>query len=244
MAVANQIQQRLMPAEPLRLAEYEVCGWNRPASTTGGDYYDWMPLDAHRLVVAIADVTGHGIGPALLMAVCRAYARATLPGQLQLDDGMRRLNTLLSGDLAGERFITFAAAIVDQRTHEVELLSAGHGPILLCHLANNHVDVFGGNGLPLGIMEDPLFDPPRRIRFNPGDMLLLVTDGFTEAAHPQTGEMYGIDRLRGFIQANRDLPGPTLLVRLAGDVADFTAGAAQADDMTAVLIHRTPPPSD
>ena len=99
-------------------------------------------------------------------------------------------------------------------------------------------DVFGGDGLPLGIMEDPLLDAPRRLQLNPGDMLLLVTDGFTEAAHPQTGEMYGIDRLRSFIQSHRDTPGPQLLQQLADDVGRFTLGTPQADDMTAVLIHR------
>ena len=239
MAAANAIQRRLMPAAPLRLAEYEVCGWNRPASTTGGDYYDWMPLDEHRVAVAIADVTGHGIGPALLMAVCRAYARATLPGQAQLVGGLQKLNTLLTDDLGGERFITFAVAIFDRRTHEVELLSAGHGPLLLCRVANDHVDIFGGDGLPLGIMPDPGFDAPRQFTFAPGDMLVLVTDGFTEAANPATGEMYGTERLRTFLVANRALAGEAILDRLAADVTAFTNGATQADDMTAVLIRRT-----
>ncbi|MEO6434565.1 MAG: SpoIIE family protein phosphatase [Tepidisphaeraceae bacterium] len=80
--------------------------------------------------------------------------------------------------------------------------------------------------------------PPRRLKFSPGDLLLMVTDGFTEAANPAGGEMYGMDRLANFLTTNRHLPGPALLEHLAGDVANFTAGAAQNDDMTAVLIRR------
>ena len=212
---------------------------NRPADLTGGDYYDWQELPDGRLVTVLADVTGHGIGPALLMAVCRAYTRATLPGQAQLIGGLQKLNTLLTDDLGGERFITFAVAIVDQRTHAVELLSAGHGPLLLCRVANDHVDIFGGDGLPLGIMPDPGFDAPRQFTFAPGDMLVLVTDGFTEAANLATGEMYGTERLRTFLVANRALAGEILLERLAADVELFTNGGVQADDMTAVLIRRT-----
>jgi stage II sporulation SpoE-like protein len=97
--IARSVQQALMPKAAPNLPGFDIDGWNRPASETGGDYYDWQFMPDGRLAVAIADVTGHGLGPAMLMAVCRAYARACLPVGPELRDAMSRVNVHLHGDV-------------------------------------------------------------------------------------------------------------------------------------------------
>ncbi|MFN9972742.1 MAG: PP2C family protein-serine/threonine phosphatase, partial [Phycisphaerae bacterium] len=162
--IAKKIQEGLFPKTPPETPGYDIAGWSKPADQTGGDYYDWIALPNGRLAVMLGDVTGHGIGPALLMAICRAYTRATFPSQMELQEAMRRLNALLSEDVGEGRFITFAVAVLDPATGEVEVLSAGHGPILLrrtpggtCSLAETE-----GTGLPLGIMPEEDSGAPLR----------------------------------------------------------------------------------
>lgn len=238
LEVAKGIQKRLMPRDQMRLADFEIAGWNRPADQTGGDYYDWMRIDEHRVVAVIGDVTGHGIGPALLMAACRAYARATVPQVGGLREAMSRLNQLLANDMDDGRFITFAAAVLDQSTGRVDLLSAGHGPIIVLNRADGTTETLGPSGMPLGIMDDAPFEPPSSIVLNPGDVLLMVTDGFVEAIDPESGKQYGTPRLARFLTEHSALADAGFLGKLADEVDAFTKGSPQADDMTGVVIRR------
>lgn len=237
LAIAKQIQQRLMPRGALEVAGYEVAGWNRPANQTGGDYFDWIILPDGRIAVAIADVTGHGIGPALIMAVCRAYARATIPDEESLSVGLGRLNTLLADDIDDGRFVTCAYAILNPLTGDLQLLSAGHGPTVL-RRADGSVESFGGDGPPLGVVSGFAFDQPRALRLEPGDSLLLVTDGFVEASN-RSREMFGEGRVRAFLALNNHLPTDELLSRLDAAVRAHVGDVPQADDMTAVMIRRS-----
>ncbi|MBL8747496.1 MAG: PP2C family protein-serine/threonine phosphatase [Phycisphaerae bacterium] len=236
LAVAKRIQQRLMPRGGLEALGYEVSGWNRPANQTGGDYFDWFHLPDGRVAISIADVTGHGVGPAIIMAVCRAYARATIPGESSLRIGLGRLNTLLADDVDDGRFVTSAYAILRPATGELELLSAGHGPTLLRRM-DGSFESFGGDGPPLGVVSSFEFDPPRILTLGPGDALLLVTDGFLEASN-EAGVMFGEARLRSFLALNSHLPTRELLERLDAEVRLHVGDKPQADDMTAVLIRR------
>lgn len=242
--IAKKIQEGLFPKTPPQTPGYDIAGWSKPADQTGGDYYDWIALPNGRIAVMLGDVTGHGIGPALLMAICRAYTRATFPTQIELQEAMRRLNQLLSEDVGDGRFITFAVAVLDPSTGEVEVLSAGHGPILLrrtpggaCALAETE-----GAGLPLGIMPEEDYGTPLRWKLEPGDTLLLVTDGFFEQGRDSDKQQYGVERLRAFLKANGHLDAATFIQSLHREVVGFAAGAKQYDDMTAAVIRRTQGP--
>lgn len=238
LEVAKRIQKRLMPREQLAMRDFEIAGWNRPADQTGGDYYDWMRIDEHRVVAVIGDVTGHGIGPALLMAACRAYARATVGQREGLVSSIDRLNQLLTSDMDDGRFITFAAAVVHDSTSSVELLSAGHGPIVVLNHADGKTELLGPSGMPLGIVEDAPFESPLIVPLERGDVLLMVTDGFVEAIDPETGKQYGTARLTQFLKSHAAEDAATFLSGLAAEVDRYTRGSAQADDMTAVMIRR------
>lgn len=243
LEIARQIQQSLLPREPILVAGYEVAAWNRPADETGGDYYDWFRLPDGRTAIVIADVTGHGVGPAILMAVCRAYARASVPNMDPLRSAMAQLNRLVSDDFGDGRFVTFAVALLSPDHDEVELLSAGHGPTLVCRRAGGTIEALEGDGLPLGIVPEEEFTEPRRVRMASGDTLFMVTDGFMEA-HNSAGELFGVSRLSASLAAHADGPITEIVTRIDSEVRGFAGTQPQADDMTAVIIRRTGNPME
>ncbi len=236
--IARDIQISLLPSEPPVLTGFDFAGMARPATQAGGDYYDWQPLADGRLIAAIADVTGHGIGPALVMAVCRAYSRATIPTARNTTEYLERINALVSKDMSSGRFITMAVAIISENG-DLELLSAGHGPNFIYRAASKTVDRFGGNGLPLGVMDDEKYTPTLHTRLEPGDALVLLTDGFMERAN-QTNELFGIDRLSETIIRHHAGTARQMVEALDAAATRFAQGTAQSDDMTAVVVRRNP----
>lgn len=236
MEAARSIQQGLLPDGPPAFEGFDIAGWNRPADRTGGDYYDWQLLPDGRLAVLIADVSGHGLGPALLMAVCRAYARASLPAGPELVSSLGRVNALLHRDVSDGRFVTLAVAVLG-KDGGFDLLSAGHGPIVLYRARDQSVEVLGANGAPLGILKEGHFRAAHRLEMAPGDVLLFVTDGFVEFRRAD-GQLYETDRLCACLRANATLPAGALIAKLEADVSAFAPGVPQADDMTAVAIRR------
>lgn len=236
LSIARDIQRGLLPEASPDAPGFNIAGFSRPADLTGGDFYDWQGLPDGRTAIVLADVTGHGIGPALVMAVCRAYARASLPIVSTPEELLAQLNVLVHDDVRGRRFITLALAIIDSAASRIDLLSAGHGPTLLFRAATGSVDSFGGDGMPLGILRDERFGSPRELAMEPGDVLLLMTDGFFEAQRPGDGQSFGIERIGEMLRSHPDLDAAGLIARLDAEVRAFTAGSPQIDDMTAVAI--------
>lgn len=148
LAVARSIQQSLLPNTMPEIEGFEIAGWNQPADQTGGDYYDWQTLPDGKVVVALADVTGHGIGPALLAAVCRAYATANFGQGNGLLAAMEQINAALAPDIGEGRFVTFVAAVCAPGSPRIELLSAGHGPLFLYVLREDRFEEISAQGLP------------------------------------------------------------------------------------------------
>jgi serine phosphatase RsbU (regulator of sigma subunit) len=238
--IARSVQQGLLPERPPKIEGFEIAGWSQPADETGGDYFDWQQLPDGRLAISLADVTGHGIGPALVTAVCRAYSRASFPSGEALGTLADRINELLVEDLPAERFVTFVVALLDAGANRVQWLSAGHGPLLVYTATDNRVQDFSAHDIPFGIAPGVQYGPPQEIDLAPGDMLVLLTDGFFEWANP-AGKMFGTARLREAIQAASSLPPEEIIRRLHSTVVDFAGGTQQADDLTMVVLKRTGP---
>jgi serine phosphatase RsbU (regulator of sigma subunit) len=237
LQVARSIQQSLLPKDQPFIKGLDVAGWNKPADDTGGDYFDWMTLDDGTLVATLGDVTGHGIGPALLAAVCRAYARANLTAERDLSTAFGHINLALGRDLTPERFVTFAAAVCAADGTEAEILSAGHAPLLTYSRAADRFTQLEAQAVPFGILPFFSSDPPTRLQLHPGDLVLLITDGFSEWENDR-GEDFGVRRLEEVIRASRDLTSSEIIARLYDAVITFANGTSQNDDLTAVLIKR------
>lgn len=237
LQVARSIQQSLLPQERPQIDGYDIAGWNQPADDTGGDYFDWKTLPDGKVVVSLADVTGHGIGPALLAAVCHAYARSSFSVTQDLPAALEHIHHALTADLTPGRFVTFVAAACCPRCPGVEILSAGHGPILIYSRPDDRFTELSAHALPFGIL--PVFssDPPSRLQLHVGDMVLLATDGFFEWENDH-GEQFGVQRTEEAIRASRDLAPSEIIARLYDAVHTFSTGCKQQDDLTAVIIKR------
>ena len=238
LQIARSIQQSLLPKVRPQISGYQVSGWSRSADDTGGDFYDWKRLPDGRWVVVLADVTGHGIGPAILASVCRAYSRANFSVRDNLETMLKNINVSFAEDLTPERFATFVAVVCPEDSDEVELLSAGHGPIFAYSSANQSISLLEAQALPLGILPDLWQAVPVKIHMQPGDIIILITDGFFEWEN-KGGEQFGTERLSSVVrQFSKDDP-EVIIAELYDSVLKFAEGSPQQDDLTAVLIKRS-----
>ena len=235
--VARSIQQSLLPRSMPQVSGWDIAAWNQPADQTGGDYYDWQPLPNGKFVAALADVTGHGIGPALLASVCRAYARCNFRSQDSFLKAMEEINSAVAADVREGRFITFVAAIFGPDSPAVELLSAGHAPLFLYTVKNDRFDLMEAHGLPLGISDAFASDPPYSLELASGDLLLLATDGFFEWANARE-ERFGTQRLGQTVRAAHEKSAAEIIASLHREVLRFASGTKQMDDLTAIVLKR------
>jgi len=237
LSIANSIQQGLLPKDPPQVEGFDIAGWNRPADETGGDYFDWQQLPEGQVAFTIADVTGHGIGPALCMSTCRAYARAGFTEERDLQDFLCSLNEFLYQDLPPEKFVTMAVGLLDPDEASLELISAGHGPLLHYLSAEDRFRSYDAQGLPLGLIPNLNYSRPQVLKFAPGDILVLVTDGFIEWAN-KDDEEFGQRRLTEVIRANRSMPAAKIISELYAAVSRFAGREPQFDDLTALIVKR------
>lgn len=240
LAIARDIQRGLLPAHPPLVDGYQVAGWSEPAEHAGGDFYDWVESSSKKIILTIADVTGHGIGPAIMASVCRAYARATLEGDAPLRPLISRINRLMAGDLTESRFVTYFVAVLDPAAHSITWLSAGHGPVLVYRAATGDVEEATVHGVPLGIIEDFEFDASSSTILNTGDVVLMASDGFWEFPNDRN-ELFGTERLKRSLAAAATLDALAIIEKIRADVAQFVGTTPQPDDMTAVVLKRVKP---
>jgi serine phosphatase RsbU (regulator of sigma subunit) len=237
LEIARSIQQSLLPRIRPNMNGLEISGWNLPADATGGDYFDWKRMRDGRLVVTLADVTGHGIGPALLASVCRAYARSSFDTHDDIVHALQHINRFFGEDLSGGRFATFVAAVCTEESGQVALLSAGHGPLFVYSSARDIFDKFVAQAIPLGLLPDLNSGAPLVLNLEPGDLIVLATDGFFEWEN-EAGEQFGVERLIHAVREARHLPPEEIIVELYNAVKAFVNGTKQMDDLTAVVIKR------
>ena len=237
LGIARSIQQGLLPGAPPNVAGFDIAGWNKPADETGGDYFDWQQLPDGRVAVTVADVTGHGIGSALCMASCRAYARAGFAIEPDLRSFLSRLNQLLHQDLPSEKFVTLVAGMLNPSEATLNLISAGHGPLLFYSSSEDCFRNYDAQGLPLGLLPRFSYGAAQELKFGRGDILMLVTDGFLEWANVNDDD-FGEERLKEVIRAHRDMPSATIISELYSAVLKFAGSTKQLDDLTAVIVRR------
>lgn len=233
--IARRIQQGQLPRRQPQVPGYDIAGWNQPADETGGDCFDFIPLPDGRLAVLMADASGHGIGPALVIASARSMIRATLGVTGDLERIVSHVNRLLCGDLDGERFVTAFLGVLDPSAHRLEYFSCGQGPLLL--IAGGEVDRRRASALPLAVDADIPMGAALDFTFAPGALLVLLTDGFYEAADA-AGELFGEQRVIELVQQNAGKPASAIIAALRQAVGEFSGKDTYADDLTAVLVRR------
>jgi len=240
LEIARDIQRVLFPdADPV-FAGYDISGLSLAAGHLSGDYFDFIPLGSDRLAVVIADVSGKGVPASLIMAMCRGVLRrealdATMPG-----DVLRRVNSLLYPDIKEDMFISMAYAILDGPDGKFSLARAGHDAPLLYRAASRKVETLNPKGMALGIDSGEVFNrvcADLGLVLEPGDCILLYTDGATEALNAD-GVEYGVDRLAHALEAGAAQGAAAVLRNVAEDVRVFTGRESKQDDFTLIAISK------
>jgi serine phosphatase RsbU (regulator of sigma subunit) len=236
--VAHEIQQRLFPKASPRFGPFDIAGASYPAEATGGDYFDYLPMEDGSLAVVVADVTGHGVGPALLMAEARAYLRTLALETTDVGEILTRLNRLLADDVDPERYVTLLLAKLNADPLSLVYTSAGHPACYVLEASGSIKGCLKHTGLPLGVPPRCIY-PTAPVGLSPGDIVLLLTDGIEEAESPEN-DLFGRERILSVVRAHAQRTAGEILDALFGAVKDFSQGNPQADDLTAVVI-KVPP---
>lgn len=240
LEAARRIQTGMLPSPELVLKHeqrVEIFAHMRPAREVGGDVYDFFLLPGDRLFIMVGDVAGKGLPAAMFMAVSKALVKSsTLRATAGLDILMTAFNAEISRENPEELFVTVIALVIDLRTGEVEYCNAGHEPPLLARSSGEIIVVNEGGGPPLCVLEDFPY-AQARLTLLPGDMLLLMSDGITEAMNRE-GALYGRDRLNTLLEAHggRNADAAALGNEVLAEVKTFEASADPADDQTLVLV--------
>ncbi len=234
LEIARQVQERLFPKAPPAVPGIDLAGHCRPAQTVGGDYYDFLLTPSGGLGLAIGDVAGKGIPAALLMAGLQASLRGlTLAGVVDPADLMAKLNQLIFDATPLNRFATFFYGLYDPATRRLRYSSAGHNPVLLYRAASGEIEWLKTPGVGLGLSRRSRYAQAECV-LAPGDVLVLYTDGVTEARNSQDDE-FGEDRLVEAVRRCSNATAAALLDEILRETEAFAAGAAQFDDLTLIV---------
>ncbi|TVM34590.1 stage II sporulation protein E [Oceanidesulfovibrio marinus] len=239
MVVAQQIQQKLLPSGVPEMPGIELAAACIYSDETGGDYYDFIESadpDGGSLCVIVGDVTGHGVGAALLMATIRAFIRMRLSMADGLAASLHDVNRLVEID-AGEtgNFMTLFGLMIHKQSGRLRWVTAGHDAALVYDTRSGSFSELGGKGVPLGVVEDTRYEERERPALEAGEVVVLATDGVWETQNP-AGEMYGKQRFRQCIAANAQHGPRQMLDAVVRDVAGFRGSNQPADDVTMICI--------
>jgi sigma-B regulation protein RsbU (phosphoserine phosphatase) len=245
LSIASGIQQMLLPRELARMPGLEIDSRYTPAQRVGGDLYDFFPLGENRLGVIVADVSGKGISASLLMAICRTSVRHIAPRHSSPSQVLLELNHSLAPDIQAGLYVTMIYAIIDVTANQVTLARAGHELPLFVRrqqqTGSPRADYVQSEGMALGIvpveiLREALVDHVEP--FHPGDLLVLYTDGITEAPN-EDGKEFSGPRLADIVREYYGHPPQVINDRILEAVLRFAGDTPQRDDFTLVAVKRT-----
>jgi serine phosphatase RsbU (regulator of sigma subunit) len=235
LEIARQIQQAMLPSGLFSAPGVETVGLSRPANTVGGDFYDILPLEDGRLVVAVGDVAGKGSPAALLMALLLAMMRTLVDERLEPAELVTRLNVQVSRHAPGTRFITLFYGVYDARSGELTYVNAGHMPPLVLR-SSGAFDRLSEGGMALGMFGQSTYVTGRTV-LQPEELLAVYSDGITEAENP-AGQPFDEQGLGSTLVANRLDDISAIGTAVVRAVEQYTADTRLADDLTILLLRR------
>jgi sigma-B regulation protein RsbU (phosphoserine phosphatase) len=235
LLAAQRIQEHLLPDRPPTLPGFDIAGATYPAEFAAGDYFDYLAMPGERLGIVISDVAGHGIGPALLMASTHAHVQSLAETGLSIEQILGRLNSFLMRETEPDRFVTLLLACLDPATRTLTYVSAGHPTGYVLDDSGKVKARLESTAFPLGILSDTTFPAGSVTQLEPGDLVLLLTDGLLEAASPE-GAYFGLGKALEIVLSNRQSPAETIVQRLYQAVQEFCKGRKLIDDVTVIVI--------
>lgn len=234
LRLARQIQQKFYRAAPT-VSGFDVAAAAYPAYHTGGDYFDFIPLPHNRLGIAVGDVEGHGFGSALVMALTRAYVHSFASMGLEVDQILSQVNRMLLNDLGDGCFVTLMLASLDLNSRSLVYAGAGHIPGYVLDPSGSTKHTLESSGPPVGLFPDMRFAPNPAITLEPGQLLVLFTDGITESASPD-GTEWGAQGALDYLATHRARPAHQLAEGLYQEALRFSCHEPQKDDIASVIV--------
>lgn len=239
LEVATQIQARFFPQQTPEIEGYEIAGCSIPAKDVGGDYYDFIPSpepNQHGFVVA--DVTGKGVPASLLMATMRATLRANIQNNPKdIVQALAQVNGDIYRDSPVDKFITSIYCHLDYKSHVLSYVNSGHNPPYIVRTSEKQVEELEEGGLMLGIMEE-IDLPIASLSINEGDIIMLFSDGVTEATNP-AGELFSEERFEQWLLDHSQLTADEMKKALLQTLQDYANGSPQSDDITFIILKRS-----
>ena len=236
LSQAAEIQGGVLPATAPHIAGADLAGFNSACRTVGGDYYDFFPYPDGRVALALGDVSGKGMPASLMMMALHARVQVLAEDPSDVGALVTRLNKATCAKCPSNRFITFFFSVFNPATGDVAYANAGHNPPIVVRADGTTEMLDEGGGPPLGIIPF-VVHKEQHLALNRGDMLVVYSDGVSEASNSNYDE-FGEDRLREILSQNRTRPSTEIVEAVTTALTEFVAGAPQADDITLVVAKR------
>ena len=234
LQMAHEVQAGLLPRETPQVAGWEFSVRWQPARRVAGDYYDFIPSDSGQLGLVIGDVSDKGMPAALFMALTRSIIRASVVGESSPAEGILRANRLICADSTGGMFVTLFYAQLNPATCELTYVNGGHNPPLVYRAGASQLISLMPTGMALGVLDDASYEQ-ETLRLDPGDFIVLYTDGVTDATNRKE-QGFGMDRLQRVLLAHRDSTAEEIVTALEKAIDEFVGTTAPFDDMAIVVI--------
>lgn len=240
LSVASEIQSNLVPKRMLKIPGYDISAYYRPSKEVGGDYYDFITIDEENEGIIVADVSGKGLPGALVMSMARAFIRmeAERSRNVSPSDTLLRANRMLAQDIKKGMFVTAMYCILNRRTNEIRVSSAGHNPLVVWRAATNQIELVNPAGIALGFDKGPVFErtvKEEKLILNHGDRIVAYTDGTVEAMDPANQE-FGDKRFFSLIQQLATRDSNQMLNLVIKTLDEHKSAAPQHDDITIVTM--------
>ncbi|MDF7808996.1 SpoIIE family protein phosphatase [Pontiellaceae bacterium B12219] len=238
MQIAQQIQHSLLPQKLPAFATVEIAAFSHPAMDIGGDYYDFIQIDEKHIGLAIADVSGKGIGGALMMSVCRSVLRVNAENVYDPATMLTSMNKTLSSNLAEDMFISMLYMVLNLDTHQLSYARAGHEAPIILRKGESRAEQVEPAGIAIGLVDNDTFAAvieTRNVNLHSGDLLLSYTDGITEAMN-SAHEEWGVDKLVESVENMAEASAADLLSNIRQQVLAFSGSTRQSDDMTMLAL--------
>jgi sigma-B regulation protein RsbU (phosphoserine phosphatase) len=234
MEIAVKVQKSLFPSDPPLMEHLDIAGAVFSADATCGDYFDYIPMLGNRVCLVVGDVSGHGIGPALVMAETRAYVRSLSPDDYSPGEILSKVNRILVEDLKGNHFVTLILAYVDADSGRLVYSSAGHDTCFLIDHTGHIKHELNSTGLPLGMFELRDYPTRQEIGFQKGDILFLLTDGLSDCQADQD-RFLDIQGCLSLIHRHRSEPAKVIIKKIYEHARNFMGEESQNDDITMLI---------
>jgi serine phosphatase RsbU (regulator of sigma subunit) len=240
LAIASEIQSNLVPKRMLKVPGYDISAYYRPSKEVGGDYYDFIEIDEENEGFIVADVSGKGVPGSLVMTMARAFIRmeAERSRNTSPADTLSKANRMLAKDIKKGMFVTALYCILNKRTNELRVASAGHNPLVVWRAATNQVQLVNPNGIALGFDKGPVFERTVKdevIVLGHGDRIVAFTDGTVEAMNAKNQE-FGDERFYTLIRDLAPRDSNQMLNLLIQELDEHKGSAPQSDDITIVTL--------